>query len=182
MTRYRFQDYELDTLRSKLRSQKEEVDVPARVSQLLMLLLQNPGQAFSKDALVEHIWPQTTVAESSLYRLISDTRQLLGDDPKDPVFIKTVTRSGYKWAWPQVEVLDETTEPTKKTSGAGGWNSKRWMLLLIVGLSLVILLLLWRPWAPEFPLFERPHPADHELHEESDQETGLRKRRPSPDP
>ena len=64
---------------------------------MLLLLASAPGQVFSKNQLYEAAWHEeyrygTTTVENIIWRL----RQKLEDDPKHPVYIKTVIRSGYK--------------------------------------------------------------------------------------
>ncbi len=64
---------------------------------MLLLLASAPGQVFSKEQLYDAAWNEeyrygTTAVENIIWRL----RQKLEDDPKHPVYIKTVIRSGYK--------------------------------------------------------------------------------------
>ena len=64
---------------------------------MLLLLASAPGQVFSKDQLYDAAWNEkyrygTTAVENIIWRL----RQKLEDDPRHPVYIKTVIRSGYK--------------------------------------------------------------------------------------
>ena len=69
---------------------------------MLLLLASAPGQVFSKNQLYEAAWHEeyrygTTTVENIIWRL----RQKLEDDPKHPVYIKTVIRSGYKIELPR---------------------------------------------------------------------------------
>ena len=64
---------------------------------MLLLLASAPGQVFSKEQLYNAAWNEeyrygTTAVENIIWRL----RQKLEGDPKHPVYIKTVIRSGYK--------------------------------------------------------------------------------------
>ena len=64
---------------------------------MLLLLASTPGQVFSKEQLYDAAWNEeyrygTTAVENIIWRL----RQKLEDDPRHPVYIKTVIRSGYK--------------------------------------------------------------------------------------
>ncbi len=60
---------------------------------VLRYLAENPDRLFSKDALLEAIWPGIHVTEDSLTRCISDIRAALGD--VDQTIIKNVPRRGY---------------------------------------------------------------------------------------
>ena len=69
---------------------------------MLLLLASTPGQVFSKEQLYDAAWNEeyrygTTSVENIIWRL----RQKLEDDPKHPVYIKTVIRSGYKIELPR---------------------------------------------------------------------------------
>ena len=69
---------------------------------MLLLLASTPGQVFSKEQLYDAAWNEeyrygTTAVENIIWRL----RQKLEDDPKHPVYIKTVIRSGYKIEMPR---------------------------------------------------------------------------------
>ena len=75
----------------------EEVRLNQGEFSVLLLLASAPGQVFSKNQLYEAAWHEeyrygTTTVENIIWRL----RQKLEDDPKHPVYIKTVIRSGYK--------------------------------------------------------------------------------------
>ena len=75
----------------------EEVRLNHGEFSMLLLLASAPGQVFSKDQLYDAAWHEeyrygTTAVENIIWRL----RQKLEDDPRHPVYIKTVIRSGYK--------------------------------------------------------------------------------------
>lgn len=80
----------------------EEVRLNHGEFSVLLLLTSAPGQVFSKNQLYEAAWHEeyrygTTTVENIIWRL----RQKLEDDPKHPVYIKTVIRSGYKIELPR---------------------------------------------------------------------------------
>src|SRR5215510_10267687 len=54
---------------------------------LLRYLVAHPGQVLTKAALLEAVWPETTVSEVVLAVCIRELRQALGDDAKTPRFI-----------------------------------------------------------------------------------------------
>jgi len=75
----------------------EEVRLNHGEFSVLLLLASAPGQVFSKNQLYDAAWHEeyrygTTAVENIIWRL----RQKFEDDPKHPVYIKTVIRSGYK--------------------------------------------------------------------------------------
>src|SRR5689334_18910279 len=63
---------------------------------LLFLLASMPGEAFSKDAIMERVWPGVVVGEDTLARAVSRLRKALGDDAKTPRYIETLHKRGYR--------------------------------------------------------------------------------------
>jgi hypothetical protein len=75
-----------------------EVHLSPKAFQLLALLAERRPKAVSKAALQEHLWPATFVAEANLPNLVGEIRAALGDDPRTPRFIRTVSRFGYAFS------------------------------------------------------------------------------------
>ncbi len=63
---------------------------------VLLCLAEHPGEVVSIDALLDHVWSDVTVAPDSVYQAVTSLRRLLGDDPKQPKYIATVPRLGYR--------------------------------------------------------------------------------------
>jgi DNA-binding winged helix-turn-helix (wHTH) protein len=64
-----------------------------KVFAVLSYLVENPGRLVTQDELLEAIWPETYVQPEVLRTYILELRKVLGDRPKDPLFIATI-RSG----------------------------------------------------------------------------------------
>jgi TolB-like protein/DNA-binding winged helix-turn-helix (wHTH) protein len=63
---------------------------------LLLCLAQHAGEVVSIDDLLDQVWSDVTVAPDSVYQAVTSLRRLLGDDPKQPTYIATVPRLGYR--------------------------------------------------------------------------------------
>ena len=63
---------------------------------LLVCLAEHAGEVVSIDELLNHAWPGVAVAPDSVYQAVTSLRRLLGDDPKQPTYIETVPRLGYR--------------------------------------------------------------------------------------
>src|SRR5215203_285007 len=68
------------------------VALPPRAVGVLWTLLATPGVVVSKQSLMDAVWPDTFVTESSLLEAIALVRDALGDDRKQPAYIKTAQR------------------------------------------------------------------------------------------
>jgi TolB-like protein/DNA-binding winged helix-turn-helix (wHTH) protein len=86
----------------------ETVRLEARTMRLLVCLAERAGEIVSIDELLDRAWSGVTVAPDSVYQAVASLRRLLGDDPKQPTYIATVPRLGYRLVAP-VEPWDSTT-------------------------------------------------------------------------
>ena len=64
---------------------------------LLLYLAQRQGHVATKDEILDAVWPGTQVAEVALSRSISELRRLLGDDAKQPRYVETIHKTGYRF-------------------------------------------------------------------------------------
>jgi len=63
---------------------------------VLTVLHDAGGTVVSRDALLDAVWPDVTVGEEVLTHAIAELRKALGDDPRQPRYIGTVHKSGYR--------------------------------------------------------------------------------------
>ena len=67
-----------------------------KVMQVLVCLAAQAGQVVPKERLMRTVWPDTFVGDDVLTRSISELRRVFGDDVKEPRFIQTIPKSGYR--------------------------------------------------------------------------------------
>ena len=67
---------------------------------LLCELVRQQGILCTKQILLDNVWGHQFVSDSVLKTAISDLRTVLGDDPRKPRFIETVSRRGYRFVAP----------------------------------------------------------------------------------
>jgi DNA-binding winged helix-turn-helix (wHTH) protein/tetratricopeptide (TPR) repeat protein len=94
---YRFRGLELDDKLYQVRRAGREVRIRRRTFEVLAYLLQHRDQVVSKSELLEGVWGQTFVSESSLANCISELRTSLSDDSGSPQIIQTVYGRGYRF-------------------------------------------------------------------------------------
>ena len=63
---------------------------------LLVCLAERAGAVVSIDDLLEEVWPEVSVTPDSVYQAVASLRRVLGDDPKNPTYIATAPRLGYR--------------------------------------------------------------------------------------
>jgi TolB-like protein len=89
--RYRLQP------RRGLMSGTREVKLTPKALALLSFLAERPGELISKDELFAAVWPETTVGDAALVTCIQELRSALHDDARQPRYIETLHRRGYRF-------------------------------------------------------------------------------------
>jgi DNA-binding winged helix-turn-helix (wHTH) protein len=103
-----FGDCVLDLSGRQLHRRGETVRLSPKAYDLLELLISCRPRAFSKSELMRRLWPRTVVVEANLSNLMAEVRAALGDNPRQPRFIRTVYGFGYAFCG---ATGGETTEP-----------------------------------------------------------------------
>ena len=63
---------------------------------VLAYLVERHEKVVSADELLERYWPGRVVEQSTIHRRINQIRRALGDDAKDPAYIQTIVKRGYR--------------------------------------------------------------------------------------
>jgi transcriptional activator of cad operon len=91
----------------------ETARIEIRTMRLLLCLAEHPGEVVSIDTLLDQVWPDVTVTPDSVYQAITSLRRMLGDDSRNPTYISTVPRLGYRMV-AQVSQWDESLDAVAK--------------------------------------------------------------------
>jgi adenylate cyclase len=97
---FRLGDWVVKPESGSLRRGVTKVHLEPKILELLLYLARNRGRVVSKEELFESVWPDTFVAESALSRCISQLRHALGDDSREPRYIETLPKMGYRLVAP----------------------------------------------------------------------------------
>jgi len=73
---------------------------------VLRYLVEHAGRLVTQDELLDAVWPETHVQPHVLNPQIFNIRKILEDRPKNPIFIETMPRRGYRFIAP---IRDSTT-------------------------------------------------------------------------
>ena len=92
-----FGSFELDEGDARLLRDATALPLAPKPFGLLCALVRRPGSLISKNALLDEVWGHQFVSESVLKTAVSDLRTVLDDHPKQPRFIETVCRRGYRF-------------------------------------------------------------------------------------
>lgn len=91
----RFGEFELDQAGRRLLRDGSPLHLSVKAFALLELLLQRRPVALSKAEIRDRVWPRTFVSDSSLTSLVTELRTALGDDARNPRFVRTIYGFGY---------------------------------------------------------------------------------------
>jgi DNA-binding winged helix-turn-helix (wHTH) protein len=108
--RYRFSEFILSPRRRMLlRSGREQPLIP-RYFDLLVYLIERRGEAVHRRDIFDRIWNDVIVSDSALSQAIRTIRRVLGDDSREPRFVRTVSRHGYQFVFADVVEEDDEGE------------------------------------------------------------------------
>ena len=97
VARLRFEAFELDESNALLLRDGKAVTLAPKPFGVLCALARRPGCLLTKHALLDDVWGHQFVTDSVLKTAISEVRAALDDDPKQPRYIETVSRRGYRF-------------------------------------------------------------------------------------
>src|SRR3982074_2825783 len=105
---------------SQISRDGETARVEVRTMRLLLCLAGHAGKVVSIDDLLNQVWSDVTVSPDSVYQAVASLRRLLGDDPKQPAYIETVPRLGYRMVatvspWADQSISETVEHPAPAT-------------------------------------------------------------------
>lgn len=75
---------------------EKTVRLEPKVMRVLVCLAENAGEVLPKDKLIQSVWPDAFVTDDVLTRSTSELRKVFKDEAREPRFIQTIPRSGYR--------------------------------------------------------------------------------------
>lgn len=86
-----------DTLRMECFKNGKELNLTGRELTLFRFFMENPGQVFTKEQLYQHVWNDAVVDDNTIMVYVKRIRDKIEDDPKNPVYLKTIRGIGYRF-------------------------------------------------------------------------------------
>jgi TolB-like protein/DNA-binding winged helix-turn-helix (wHTH) protein len=110
-------DLELDRVAYELRRAGRALKLERIPMEILLLLVERRGQLITRTDIIGRIWGQDVFldTDNSINSAIRKIRQVLKDDPENPVFVQTVTGKGYRF----IAAVTERTVPDTQPVAAG---------------------------------------------------------------
>jgi Tol biopolymer transport system component len=123
----RFGGFEADLRTGELRKDGVKLKFSGQPFQVLVILLERPGEVVTREELQKRLWPDTFVdVERNLNTAVNKIREVLGDSADSPRFIETIPRRGYRFigeveAPVQPDVPGVTIEPDRTPHRHPAW-------------------------------------------------------------
>jgi DNA-binding winged helix-turn-helix (wHTH) protein len=108
--RYRFGDFVISPRRRMLLQEGREQPLIPRYFDLLVFLIERRHEAVHRRDIFDHVWNDVVVSDSALSQAIRTIRRTLGDDSREPRFVRTVSRHGYRFVFPDVSEEDDAAD------------------------------------------------------------------------
>jgi len=164
-----FGPFRIDQQRQEVTRNGARLKLQGKVYQVLLTLLEKPGEVVTREELRIRLWPADTHVnyDANVNTTVNKLRQALGDSTDKPLYIETIPRKGY-CLLVQPEVTDkpplrfaqnepsaDSVQGSVRNSGAVSFSkSDVWVVLGVIGLILAGMLLgagitrLWISHAP----------------------------------
>lgn len=108
--RYQVEGLTLDAERRALYRGEERLRLTAKPLETLIYLVEHRGRTVGKQELLDVVWKGAFVTEDTLVHAVGEIRRALKDDKKNPRFIQTIPREGYRFIASVEEKRDEEAE------------------------------------------------------------------------
>lgn len=141
-----FGSFEVDTRSGELRRNGRKVKLSGQPFDVLVALLEKPGQVVTREELREKLWSQDTFVdfEHGLNTAINKVREALGDKTDNPRFIETLPRRGYRFLAPvtQPEITPAIPVVSEAPSVAPAKDAQKSRAHLYFGVALAAAIVL----------------------------------------
>jgi DNA-binding winged helix-turn-helix (wHTH) protein/TolB-like protein len=143
---FRIGPWSVEPKRDLLRRGTHLVRVEPKVMDILVYFAGRAGEVVSREELERDVWHGASVGYDAVTKTVTKLRQALGDDPRNPSYIQTVPKRGYRFV-----AVSERTDPIQDQQPEALDRIRRppgspRPLLLVIALGVAVLSLLLYLW------------------------------------
>ncbi len=121
---FEFGPFRLDLRERLLLKDGEPIALTPKAFNVLAVLVKRSGSLVEKDELLNEVWPDTIVEESSLSQKIYQLRKILDDGSGEDKYIQTVPRHGYRFVAEVKEVKPHPVDNAETRSATSQIDSR----------------------------------------------------------
>src|SRR5215831_18934932 len=109
---YSFAEFTLDARTGELSCGGHRMPLRDQSVQLLLALLEHPGELISREELTRRLWGTDTFVDfdRGLNKVVNHLREALADSAEQPRFIETLPRKGYRFIAPVTSIGDDVKD------------------------------------------------------------------------
>jgi cholera toxin transcriptional activator len=107
--KYKFGEFEADLRAAELRKRGHRLRMQLQPFQILVALLERPGDVVTREEMRLRLWPEDTFVDfdHGLNTAVAKLRETLGDSAASPKYVETIAKRGYRFL-ADVEKVEET--------------------------------------------------------------------------
>src|ERR1700719_5354038 len=145
----RFGPFQVDQQRQEVSKNGSRLKLQGKVYQVLVALLEKPGEVVTREELRQRLWPADTHVnyDANVNTTVNKLRQALGDSSDKPLYIETIPRKGYclivaaesadvPLAVTAVAANETNGKPHLSSGAVAASRSDVWITLGVIGLIL----------------------------------------------
>jgi len=126
--RFTLGDWTVSPELNSLDREGQVVHLEPKIMQVLVVLAEQPGHVVAKKQIFQRVWPDTFVSDEVLTRSISELRKVFEDNPREPRYIQTISKSGYRLVAPVIE----------ESRPSSHWKTSRVVSVSVVALAALL--------------------------------------------
>jgi len=116
-TAFRLGHWRVDPALNEISRDDTTVRLEPRTMRVLVCLAEHAGEVVNINQLLDTVWKDLVVTQCSVYQAVAALRRALGDDRKNPIYIASVVRRGYRLVAP-VSMDAKVQDPAEPSAAA----------------------------------------------------------------
>ena len=160
--RWQIANYQFCEQQQTLSSSSEMLQLEPLMVELLAYFCRHPNEIISVDQLIDQVWQGRVVTDNAVSRLITKLRRAFADDARQPKFIATFPKKGYKFVARVTTVNEHDKQAlvpdgeqaqraeTDEKPAETGWSVLKLPIVAVI-FALVVVLVFWQAWQTPRP-------------------------------
>jgi len=160
--RWQIANYQFCEQQQTLSSSSETLQLEPMMVELLAYFCRHPNEIISVDQLIDQVWQGRVVTDNAVSRLITKLRRAFADDARQPKFIATFPKKGYKFVARVTTVNEHDKQAlvpdgeqaqraeTDEKPAETGWSVLKLPIVAVI-FALVVVLVFWQAWQTPRP-------------------------------
>ena len=160
--RWQIANYQFCEQQQTLSSSSEMLQLEPMMVELLAYFCRHPNEIISVDQLIDQVWQGRVVTDNAVSRLITKLRRAFADDARQPKFIATFPKKGYKFVARVTTVNEHDKQAlvpdgeqaqraeTDEKPAETGWSVLKLPIVAVI-FALVVVLVFWQAWQTPRP-------------------------------